>query len=670
MKQKGIRSTRGLRLKLFAGVLLTTVPILVIAFVSYQYSRNISLESSRTILTLTDKNAAKELNAFLADQWNIFSNWTKEDIYGLAIEFETLGEIKDAFVSMLQDAPGFSDLALTDASGKVLALAGDGRKSGLSAGQVFSEAVSLLDKSPRYAAQLALSSANGSGTNFPSTLLFSFPARNSSGEVDGLLLAFVDWTQVQGFVAALGDQLRSGGFASGGAVILDTESNMVLSHSDESMIGRAADNSSTKAVSWMRGSNDLVIEQLDWNDEPHFMTYSRVLDAASLRSGSTSNAGQSKLCLAALVPEEDVMAQVSQVLLLSIVITLAGLIGSGVVAFMLDRSIARPLKKIITDLTEGSNRILAASTQVASASQQMASGASEQASSLEETTAALEQTASMARRNADGAKEANSLSVSASGQAEKGNEAMSRMSNAISDIKKSSDKTAKIIKTIDEIAFQTNLLALNAAVEAARAGEAGKGFAVVAEEVRNLAMRSAQAARDTSALIEESQKNADGGVQVSQEVAGTLTSIVESVRKVAGLVNEIAAASGEQAQGIEQINTTATQMDQITQANAANAEESASAAEELNVQSRELKEIVGNLQEIVTGMRNDFEEADYHHQPKRPTALKPNVPPRVNAKSVAKAEIDWMLRDDDVEDMEDPGSVRGAGAEKQTAAQY
>lgn len=264
-------------------------------------------------------------------------------------------------------------------------------------------------------------------------------------------------------------------------------------------------------------------------------------------------------------------------------------------------SITRPINRIIEGLTAGADQTTSAAGQVAAASQSLAQGASEQAAALEETSSSMEEMSSMTTQNADNANAAKKLAEGALGSSRKGGEAMQRMSTAIDDIKRSSDETAKVVSTIDEIAFQTNLLALNAAVEAARAGEAGKGFAVVAEEVRNLAQRSAVAAKTTADLIGESVKNADTGVGISKEVAEALTEIAQGSQKVNDLVAEIDAASNEQAQGIGQINTALTQMDQVTQSNAASAEESASAAEELSSQAEELRRMVLNLQAIVGG---------------------------------------------------------------------
>ncbi|MCC6699294.1 MAG: MCP four helix bundle domain-containing protein [Candidatus Hydrogenedentes bacterium] len=280
---------------------------------------------------------------------------------------------------------------------------------------------------------------------------------------------------------------------------------------------------------------------------------------------------------------------------------LASTIISIVLAFVITRSITGPVRRIIEGLTGGADQTASAAGQVAQSSQSMAEGASEQASSLEETSASLEEMTSMTKQNADNAAQAKNLAAAANASADKGAQSMAKMSQAIDDIKKSSDETAKIIKTIDEIAFQTNLLALNAAVEAARAGDAGKGFAVVAEEVRNLAQRSAEAARNTSSMIEGSVKNAENGVQISREVAEALNEIAETARKVNSLVAEIAVASNEQSQGIEQVNTAVAQMDVVTQRNAASSEESASAAEELSAQAEEMRRMVNELRSMVGG---------------------------------------------------------------------
>lgn len=262
-------------------------------------------------------------------------------------------------------------------------------------------------------------------------------------------------------------------------------------------------------------------------------------------------------------------------------------------------STTRILSAVAASLSDGADEVASASAQVSAASQTLAEGASEQAASLEETGASLEEISSMTKRNAENAQSAKSLAGQTRAAADTGAADMSEMSRAMDAIKASSVEVGKIIKTIDEIAFQTNILALNAAVEAARAGEAGAGFAVVADEVRNLAQRSAQAAKETATKIEDSIAKSNHGVQISGKVATSLQEIVTKARQVDDLVAEIATASNEQTQGIGQVNTAVSQMDKVTQSNAATAEESAAAAEELNAQAASQKEAVSQLLALV-----------------------------------------------------------------------
>ena len=275
-------------------------------------------------------------------------------------------------------------------------------------------------------------------------------------------------------------------------------------------------------------------------------------------------------------------------LLLGISALVAGLIFVG-------RSMFMPLNKVIESLINMSGQLVASSSQISGASQDLAEGASGQASSLEETSASVEELSSMTKQNADNANHANALMNETKQIVSRANDSMKNLTMSMEDISIASEETSKIIKTIDEIAFQTNLLALNAAVEAARAGEAGAGFAVVAEEVRNLAMRSAEAAKNTSGLIEGTVKKIKEGSELVIKTNHEFSEVTKSTAKIGELVSEIAAASQEQAHGIGQINNAVTEMDRITQQTAANAEESASAAGEMIGQAEQLKNHISDL---------------------------------------------------------------------------
>lgn len=268
---------------------------------------------------------------------------------------------------------------------------------------------------------------------------------------------------------------------------------------------------------------------------------------------------------------------------------------------LITRSITKPISRVVEGLTDGANQVASASAQVASSAQFLAEGASEQAAGIEETSSSMEEMSSMTRQNAENAALANNLMAETSHVIEEANNSMEELNHSMREISTASEETAKIIKTIDEIAFQTNLLALNAAVEAARAGEAGAGFAVVADEVRNLAMRAADAAKNTANLIDGTVKKIKKGSDLVSKTNEAFTKVATGARKVEELVGEISAASQEQAQGIRQINSAVSEMDKVVQQNASGAEEAAAAAEEMNAQAEQMKGFVLELVAVVSG---------------------------------------------------------------------
>ena len=254
--------------------------------------------------------------------------------------------------------------------------------------------------------------------------------------------------------------------------------------------------------------------------------------------------------------------------------------------------IVEDLNMVFAEIGAAAAQVTSGTQQVANGSQEISHGATEQASAIEQLTASLSEISAQTRANAMNADEANQFSLSAQSAAIDGNEQMKKMQTAMTDINKSSESISKIIKVIDDIAFQTNILALNAAVEAARAGVHGRGFAVVAEEVRNLAARSANAAKETTDLIESSIVNVQAGTKIVDGTASALANIVDSVQKEVLLVGKIAKASNEQSTGIVQINQGIEQLSHVVQSNSAVAEEAAATSEELNGQAELLKSMI------------------------------------------------------------------------------
>ena len=435
---------------------------------------------------------------------------------------------------------------------------------------------------------------------------FSAPIKDARGRVLGIWHNWMSFERVEQIVGAARDALQNQGLPTVEIALADAHGRILIDYAPgsqgEDSRTRPAPRQEYQQIPPDRFTDAHAISANPANVGGQFSERARVgqLSGAAPAGGATVLPGSSWRALVRVDGREasagghGLRARTFWILGFSATLLVA-------VTWWAGRSLSRSLVSRITNLRASGEYVAAVSAQVSAASQRLADGASEQAASLEETSASLEEMTSMVKLNAAAANKAKALACETHVAAETGAADMADLRSAMNEIKASSGEIGKIVRDIDEIAFQTNILALNAAVEAARAGEAGAGFAVVADEIRNLALRSAAAAKETAAKIETAIIKSDRGVQIGNRVVQMFAQIAGQTREVDQVVAEIATASNEQAQGVVHVNFAVAEIDKVTQNNAANAEEIANAAKDLNTQVIAVRESVNTLEALVSG---------------------------------------------------------------------
>lgn len=438
---------------------------------------------------------------------------------------------------------------------------------------------------------------------------FSAPVYDKDGKVIGYWSNRYNYEYVEAFFTSAYSELNAAGTASAFFLLLDSEGKVIVDY-NPTVSGDDAihhDQSKLMRMNLVQEKFEAAKSAVAGESGNGFYANPLNKDVACAAGythlkGALGFPGMNWSVIVGVQKKEaiaEIMAMQRQMLIILAIVCVAIM----VLGSMVGRRLSAPIRITSESMLTVADLVHSGSQQLSSAAQDVAQGSQEQAASIEETSSSLEELSSMTKQNADNANVAAHLMSESQQFIDSSSQSIVAMDTAMKDIKGASDQTSKIVKTIDEISFQTNLLALNAAVEAARAGEAGKGFAVVAEEVRNLAMRAAEAAKNTSVLIEENVDRVNNGVAIVEGLKSALNEVTNSTAKVSGLVAEVAAASSEQSKGIDQINIAVTQMNSVTQKNASNSDESASAATEMSNHADELNQQIRTLLSIVNGRK-------------------------------------------------------------------
>ena len=571
---------------LAGGLMMVAIPMLIIGLVSIYESSNTITELSRTSLTNTATSLAEVVELGLQDEFRIVKNisfshslvsttekvatdGSKGSLSEISIAENELKSIKAAAGSK------YETVFLTGKDGIIFADGNGGSYHGINVSdrEYVKKAlqgiptVGILLKSKKTGNPLTMAAA---------------PIRSTTGEVIGVTALAID-------LDFLVEKINAVKIGKTGYAFMVNREGFLVAHPDKEKIlnlnlsqTKGMEAVLDRALRGETGVNDYIFEGIK-------------------KSSAFAPVKLTNWSVLASIPMAELYTSAHQTRNLIIGIGIFFLVGAAVFFFFFARSISIPIIRAVAGLKESFEQIASASEQVSSASEHLAEGASEQASSLEEMAASMEEIASMAKQNADHATEAARVGEITHGSMSRSHKSLRNADQSMKEISSCGEDTAKIVKTIDEIAFQINLLALNAAVEAARAGEAGAGFAIVAEEVRTLAIRSAEAAKDTSELIGTTLKHIQEGADILKETLDEFYKMGEEGGKTMTFLNEIKAASNEQSGGIEQVNIGVQEMEKVTQKTAASAEESASASEEMKVQAEHMKDIVEVLVNIVGG---------------------------------------------------------------------
>ncbi len=569
MKQMNIRQ------KLIVSIIPTIIGVIAILSIIFYYTAlNSILDIQKNNMAVIVSKTCNEVSGWLADCEHSALTYSRTAVFKAACRGENMAEAQKRLIIYHKDSPIYENIFLADANGKLFMDSIGGKSVGVELSKLPGFKMNL-DKARE--GRIWIGNVGASPATGRPVCLITAPIM-----VDGKLVGIVG-TPVE--LTAFYDRFVKSRIGKSGYLFMVDSNGLIFAHPDKASILKTRVSDFDWGKKMLEDKTGSLIYKYQGVDKFTFF----------------SNKNKKGWFVAATVPENELIQSLRRIGYLSAIGGLAAVFIIVFLVWLVTRSAFRVIRKNAEGLMESSIQILSASGHVSSASQQLAEGASEQAAAIEEISSSLEEMSSMTKQNAVNANETNRVMESVGHVISTATTSMGRLDSSMIEISKASEEIAKIIKTIDEIAFQTNLLALNAAVEAARAGEAGAGFAVVADEVRNLAMRAAEAAKNTADLIEGTVKKIKDGTDTVGKTKAVFAQLSTSTGKMGEFVGEITAASLEQAQGIEQISRAVNETDRVVQQNAANAEESASSSEEMSAQAEQMKQFVDHLVILVGG---------------------------------------------------------------------